>query len=169
MDTNYLLEKVYDKYQMEIGRKDRLEGKAIGYYTIIGIFFAGFLVIEPILLGNNKLLFVPTLKEFLAILNYLLIIAYIGLFIFSIITLHNCYKPKSRPEFDPINNWDKLLIADDKTSIEMAKKELIKIIQFYEEKNSEIVKKLIKMNLICIINAALILIIFIILVLSYYI
>jgi amino acid transporter len=169
MDKNNLLEKIYDKYQMEINRKDRLEGKAIGYYTIIGIFFAGFLVVEPIILGNSKLLFIPSFKELLAIINYILVLIYFVLFIYSIITLHNCYKPKTRPEFDPIANWEKLIAEDENRSNEMVKNELIKIIRIYEDKNYDTVKKLARINTVCIICALLMLAIFIILILSYYI
>ena len=42
MNKTYLLEKIYDKYQMEISRKGRLEGKIIGYYTILGFFLRLF-------------------------------------------------------------------------------------------------------------------------------
>jgi hypothetical protein len=166
VDKKELLEKLYDKYQMEIARKDRIESKSIGYYTIIGIFFAAFLVIEPLLFSRN-ILVKFSLTEVLAIINYFLIISYIIIFLIAIIKLHNNYKPKIRPEFDPIENWDTLIIKDDDESTELIKNELIKIIKYYEEKNAIFVKRLSFVNLLCIINAIIIVAIFVVLVTTY--
>ena len=166
MDKKELLEKLYDKYQMEIARKDRIESKSIGYYTIIGIFFAAFLVIEPLLFTRN-ILVKFSLTEVLGIINYLLIVSYLIIFITAIIKLHNNYKPKIRPEFDPIENWDTLITKDYNESIELIKNELIKIIKYYEEKNEGFVKRLSFVNLLCIISAVIIVAIFVVLVTTY--
>lgn len=166
MDKKELLEKLYDKYQMEIARKDRIESKSIGYYTIIGIFFAAFLVIEPLLFTRN-ILVKFSLTEVLGIINYLLIVSYLIIFITAIIKLHNNYKPKIRPEFDPIENWDTLITKDYDESIELIKNELIKIIKYYEEKNEGFVKRLSFVNLLCIISAVIIVAIFVVLVTTY--
>lgn len=168
MDKKELLEKLYDKYQMEIARKDRLEMKSLGYYTIIGIFFAAFLVIEPLLFGRGLLIKFSG-KEILSIINFILIISYIALFVISIIKLHNNYKPKIRPEFDPIENWDTLVSKGEEESIELIKKELVKIIAYYEEKSGVFVKRLVLVNVLCIVNALIVVSIFIVLAASYYI
>lgn len=168
MEKSYLLEKVYDKYQMEIARKDRLESKAIGYYTITGIFFAGFLVVEPILF-NSGMLLKFSFKEILGIINYGLIVGYIVSFGISIVLLHNSYKPKLRPEFDPIENWDVLASKDEDEAITIVRDELVGIIKHYEEKNGQIVNKLMHINRLCIVSAGFIVAIFIVLILSYFV
>jgi len=93
--------------------------------------------------------------------------SYIIIFILAIIKLHNNYKPKIRPEFDPIDNWDTLIAKNDDESTELIKNELIKIIKYYEEKNAVFVKRLTFVNLLCIINAIIIVAIFVVLVTTY--
>ena len=120
MKKKELLEKIYDKYQMEIARKDRIESKSIGYYTIVGIFFAAFLIIETLLFEKGILVKFSSM-EILAIINYSLVILYLAIFLISIIKLHSNYKPKLRPEFDPIDNWDVLISKDDDESVDIIK------------------------------------------------
>jgi hypothetical protein len=169
MDKKELLEKIYDKYQMEIARKDRLESKTIGYYTIIGIFFAAFLVVEPILFEKGLIIkFSP--KDILSIINYLLIIIYLISFIFSIFVLHQNYKPKIRNEFDPVSNWD-LLVNNDKDNeeaeIEGIKTNLVEIIQSQNDVNMKMAVQLNLVNKLCIINALIIVLVFVVLLTTY--
>jgi len=168
MDKKELLEKIYDKYQMEIARRDRLESKSIGYYTISGIFFAAFLVIEPLLFSKG-LLIIFNGKQMLSIINYILVISYIVLFIISIIKLHNNYKPKTRPEFDPIDSWDILVSKSEEESTELIKNKLVEIIALYDEINKALVKRLFLVNQLCIASAIIIVSIFIVLLTTYYI
>jgi hypothetical protein len=163
-----LLEKIYDKYKMEIARKDRLESKAIGYYTIVGISFAAFLVVEPLLFGRGYLLKF-TFSEVLVFFNYLIIATYLLLFIMLIINLHRTYKPKIRPEFDPIVNWDTLVELQDDAYTETIKTELIKIIGMYVKSNGEMADRIQLVNNFCLINMLLIVAIFIILIISYFV
>lgn len=155
----YLLEKIYDKYQMEISRKGRLEGKIIGYYTILGVFFAAFFVIEPLVL-EKELFILFSLKEILSIINYLSMLAFLVLFLVSIVILHKNYKPVSRPEFDPIGNWDTLISFENEKFIETVKHELIENIEDVERQNEKIAKNLSLLNVLCGINAGIVMIIF---------
>ena len=41
---NLLLDKLFDEYKAENARKDTLESKALGFYTIIGIILAGVIL-----------------------------------------------------------------------------------------------------------------------------
>lgn len=116
----YLLEKIYDKYKMEISRKGRLESKTIGYYTILGIFFAAFFVIEPLVL-EKELFILFSSKQILAIINYLSMFVFLVLFLMSIVILHKNYKPIARAEFDPISNWDTLAPLENEKFIESLK------------------------------------------------
>jgi hypothetical protein len=166
MKKEYLLEKIYDKYKMEIARKDRLESKAIGYYTIVGISFAAFLVVEPLLFSRGYFIKF-SFSEILAFLNYLIIATYLLFFIILVINLHKSYKPKIRPEFDPIVNWDTLIKLQDNTCIESIKIELAKIIKMYVENNNRMANRIQFVNNICLVNMMLIVAIFFILIISY--
>ncbi len=165
---DYLLEKIYDKYKMEIARKDRLESKAIGYYTVIGISFAAFLVVEPILFDRGYL---PKLaiKDILAILNLLITIAYLAFFIFLITKLHQSYTPKIRAEFESIRNWDVLIGLQDESYIESIKNNLIEIIKEYEESNSKMANRIQVINNLCFINMLLVVAVLIILAITYFV
>jgi hypothetical protein len=163
MDKKYILDKIYDKYKMEISRKDRLEAKSLGYYTIIGIFFAAFSVIEPLLFSKGVLIKFDVF-EIISIINYILIFLFLLIFISSIIILHNNYKPKNRQEFDPINNWSLLTSEPEEKTIEIIKKELEKIINNYEVNNKKIADSLMKINILCVINAFIIVMIFVFLI-----
>jgi hypothetical protein len=163
---SYLLEKMYDKYQMEISRKDRLESKAIGYYTIIGISFAAFLVVEPLLFERGFLLKF-SFKEILSIINFLFCLCYLFVFIFLVIRLHNSYKPKKRPEFDPIDAYQKLLEQNEGDFVTPIKDKLESIISEYETKNKKVAETLGIVNHLCIANMLLVVAIFAILFLSY--
>lgn len=168
MDEKELLDKLYDKYQMEISRKDRIESKSIGYYTIIGIFLAAFLVIEPILLEKGLLMRFE-LKDFLATFNCIIVFLFILLFIISIVILHKNYKPKKRKEFDPIENWDILKSASKQDSLNAIKEELIQIVKDYEKQNEIFSSRLIVVNRFCLIMAFLIIISFFSLIALFYI
>jgi len=164
-----LLDKIYDKYQMELSRRDRLDSKSIGYYTILGIFFAAFLVVEP-LLFNQGLLIKFSIKEVLSVLNILLVLVYIIIFIASIFILHDNYKPKTRIEFDPIANWDILVNQENQdTVIDSLKKNLVDIIKEYEKDNEKKARKLRIINMFCIISGMIIMSIFVVLVTTYFI
>jgi hypothetical protein len=162
----YLLEKIYDKYKMEISRKARLESKAIGYYTVTGISFAAFLIIEPLLFSGGYLILFSA-KEVFSILNYIFLFTYIVVFIVSIIRLHNSYKPKLREEFDPIENWELLLTQDETGFIESIKKNLTVVIKDYLEMNERTYKSLKLVNLLCLLNMFLVVAILIVLIISY--
>jgi len=164
-----LLDKIYDKYQMELSRRDRLDSKSIGYYTILGIFFAAFLVVEP-LLFNQGLLIKFSIKEILSVLNIILVLVYIIIFITSIIILHDNYKPKTRTEFDPIANWDALINQENQDIvIDSLKKNLVDIIEEYEKDNEKKARKLRIINMFCIISGMIIMSIFVVLVTTYFI
>lgn len=158
-NKSYLLEKIYDKYKMEISRKGRLESKTICYYTILGIFFAAFLVIEPFLL-EKKLFILFSSKEILAIINYLSMFTFLVLFLVSIAILHKNYKPISRPEFDPIGNWDTLSSLDNEKFIDALKHELIDNIEDVEQHNKGVAERLKFVNRLCVINVVAIMVIF---------
>jgi hypothetical protein len=164
----YLLEKIYDKYKMEIARKDRLESKAIGYYTIVGISFAAFLVVEPFLFSRGYLIKF-TFFEILAFLNYLIIATYLLFFIILVINLHKSYMPKIRAEFDPITNWDTLIELQDETFIESLKVELVKIINMHAKNNGRMANRIQFVNNFCLMNMLLIIAIFIILIITYFV
>lgn len=155
----YLLEKIYDKYKMEISRKGRLESKTIGYYTILGIFFAAFFVIEPLVL-EKELFILFSSKQILAIINYLSMFVFLVLFLMSIVILHKNYKPIARAEFDPISNWDTLAPLENEKFIESLKHELIENIEIVERQNERIAKRLSLVNMLCVINAGTVMIIF---------
>lgn len=155
----YLLEKIYDKYKMEISRKGRLESKTIGYYTILGIFFAAFLVIEQLVV-EKELFILFSSKQILAIINYLSMFVFLVLFLMSIVILHKNYKPIARAEFDPISNWDTLAPLENEKFIESLKHELIENIENVERQNERIAKRLSLVNMLCVINAGTVMIIF---------
>lgn len=164
-----LLDKIYDKYQMELSRRDRLDSKSIGYYTILGIFFAAFLVVEP-LLFNQGILVKFSINEILSIINILSVLAFISLFLISIFILHNSYKQKSRTEFDPVANWDALVSQDNEDIIiESLKKNLTEIIIEYESENEVKAHKLNLINMFCIICGIIIVVTFVALIATYYI
>ena len=48
----FLKDCLFDSYNKELERKDRIESKALGFYTVVGIFFAAFIVLEPLLITN---------------------------------------------------------------------------------------------------------------------
>jgi hypothetical protein len=162
----YLLEKIYDKYKMEISRKERLESKANGYYTITGISFAAFLVIEPLLFSRGYLILFSG-KEVFSILNYIFLITYMVVFIVSIIRLHNSYKPRLRGEFDPIENWNLLITRDETSFVESIKKNLIDVIESYLTMNDRTYKSLKLVSFLCLLNMFLIVAIFIVLIIGY--
>ena len=167
-NKNYLLEKIYDKYKMEIARKDRLESKAIGYYTITGISFAAFLVIVPFLFekGHFPIL---TIRELLGVLFLFVIAVYLVLFVIQIVNLHGCYKPKVRSEFQPIQNWDDLIKLQNESYIESIKVNLVEIIKQYEKTNSAMAERISRINNLCFVNMLLVLAVFIILVATYFV
>ena len=43
---NLLLDKLFDEYKAENARKDTLESKALGFYTIIGIILADVIALQ---------------------------------------------------------------------------------------------------------------------------
>lgn len=164
-----MLEKIYEKYQMELSRRDRLDSKSIGYYTILGIFFAAFLVVEP-LLFTQGLLLKFSVKELLSMFNFVLMLFFIGIFIVSIFVLHNNYKPKNRPEFDPIENWNVLVSQENEDLvIESIKENLVQIIEEYERENQKTANKLNIINKFCIASGLIIVLIFVVLVTTYYV
>ncbi|MCL2295077.1 MAG: hypothetical protein FWC36_09475 [Spirochaetes bacterium] len=163
----YILEKIYDKYKMEISRKDRLESKAIGYYMVTGISLAAFLVVELSLLSRGMVIKF-SLEEILSIINFILCLCYLLIFIFLIVTLHNSYKPKSRPEFDPIDAYQKLKSINEDDFVTYIKEKLVEVIDEYERNNENIAKKLQMANNFCLANMFLIVAIFVILFLDYF-
>jgi len=164
-----LLKKIYDKYKMELLRRDRLDSKSIGYYTILGIFFAAFLVVEPLLFSQG-ILAKFSVNEILSIFNAFLVIIFIIIFISSIFVLHNNYKPKKRTEFDPIENWDVLVNQENEDIIiESIKKNLVQIIGEYEKENYRTALKLNVINKFCIASGIIIVLIFVVLVATYYV
>ncbi len=158
----YLLEKIYDKYNMEIARKDRLESKAIGYYTVVGISFAAFLVVEPILLAQESLSKF-SINDILVILNLLIIIIYLVVFALLVAKLHQSYMPKTREVFEPIKNWDTLVESQYESYIESIKINLKDIIEKNEKSNDKIAKNIKSINNLCLANMLLVVVAFIIL------
>jgi len=141
LDKKYLLEKVFDNYDAEISRKDRLQSKVIGYYTILGIYFAAFLVIEPLFFERH---FVVNLSlwDVLSVVNIILCIVFLVLMCYSIYGMHKCYKIQYRKAFDPVGEWDKLVNMKDAEARENIKNFLFNTIREYNNSNDEIVKVL---------------------------
>ena len=86
--------------------------------------------------------------------------AYLVLFLVSIVILHKNYKPLSRPEFDPIGNWDTLSSLENEKFIETVKQELIENIEDVERQNEKIAKGLSLVNVLCVISVGTVMVIF---------
>lgn len=78
----------------------------------------------------------------------------------SIVILHKNYKPISRPEFDPIENWNTLSSLENEKFIETLKHELIENIENVERQNESIAKRFRLVNALCVTNAATVMTIF---------
>lgn len=74
----YLLEKNLRQISNGNFSKRKIGSKIIGYYTILGVFFAAFFVIEPLVL-EKELFILLSSKEILAIINYLSMFAFFSL------------------------------------------------------------------------------------------
>jgi hypothetical protein len=162
IDKIFLLEQIYNTYQYETDRKGKLDSKAIGYYTIMGIFFAGFLVVEPILFDKGLLL-VVSMKDVLVVINYLAILVFLGLFIWTVVLLHKDYVPKGRDVFAPEDNWEYLLNLSKENAILSMRDNLtahIKLLAKGNDKNADMLKRI---NILCIINAIIVVVVFIML------
>ena len=100
----YLIGKIFDEHNQELQRKESLEAKALGYYTMLGIFFAGFIIV---------------FIEFVKIFTYInqisqgifVFFAFMFMATFTIITqkLGGCYKPKDKEVFNIRENYFELM------------------------------------------------------------
>jgi hypothetical protein len=86
-----------------------------------------------------------------------------------IFKLHNSYKPKKRPEFDPIENWNILIKQNDATFFISIRDELKKVIEEYLQSNKKIADRLQLSNNLCLINMLIVVCIFLIWVTNYFI
>lgn len=159
--NNYhiLMDCLFREYERESGRKARLDSKIAGYFTALGIFFAAFLIIEPLL--------VETFKDnnacvCLWVLNILLIVSYIVVFYIAFFSLKENYSPKNRNEFDIINEWDSLLEESYNTTCERIKSSLSTLCDDFYKMNDATADKLKLINKLIGIQSILIIALFVI-------
>jgi hypothetical protein len=163
----YLLEKVFETYKMELGRKDRLESKMLGYCTVGGIYLTAFLVIETILLDKGYMIKFPLTREVLSFGNVVLCISFVISFGITIFNFLKCYKIKQRNTFDPVGEWDKLEGLQDKELIEAIRNLLFKIVPAFYETNEKNADALESVNKITIFNSIIVGLSFVLLLLHY--
>ncbi len=168
MLKNYLIEKTYDMYKLEISRREKLENKAVGYFTIYGILLTAFLVIVLAAINGFWITDV-SIKGIMSFLILVLSECFIILFVVSVFYLHKVYSPKKRPEFDAISNYDTLVGKIERKAFDEIRKNLIEIIKYYGESNELIANKLIMINFLAIISTYIIISIFVIYIIGLFI
>ena len=99
---NLLMDCMFRTYEREFSRKGRLDAKAAGYFSVLGIFFAAFLVIEPRLI---EIFLERKICQCLYVINLICVFAYIILFFLSFTLLKEVYGVKGRAEAKIIEVW----------------------------------------------------------------
>lgn len=100
---NLLMDCLFREYEREFSRKGRLDSKAAGFFSVLGLFFAAFLVIEPKLI---EIFLERKICQCLYVINLICVFAYIILFFLSFISLKEVYGVKERTEAKIIEVWD---------------------------------------------------------------
>lgn len=134
------------KYSEELTRKDRIESKAIGYYTVLGISFTAFLVIVPFWL-DKLLTFSCTIQGSISYSFLLLSGSYIIVLFFAFISIHGIYKPKNRAEITPIAYWKNEISGKNKSDfLDEVYDHIVTTVQMNETSNNEMVALLERVN-----------------------
>ena len=169
---NLLLDKLFDEYKAENARKDTLESKALGFYTIIGIILADVIALQ-IAFKKIKIKILNNINIFILIL--------LGI-IYTIFIINNfiLYKPKKRQNFSLSGeNWNIYLkIGEESTSntnpnnkldefIKSFKDNITGIINDNKQKNDILVKKIKAQSLLCFLSGLLLLINIIIFIIAF--
>ena len=138
-----LMDCIFREYERESGRKARLDSKIAGYFTALGIFFAAFLIIEPLLVETFK---VNNACGCLWVLNIFLVASYIVVFYITFFSLKENYSPKNRNEFDIINKWDSLVEDSYYTTCKRIKRSLSTLCDDFYKRNDATADKLKQIN-----------------------
>ena len=153
---NLLIKCLIWEYDKEVSRKGRLEAKTTGYFSVLGIFFAAFLVIEPKLI--EKIIDVCLC---LYNLNNLLVVLYLAFFIITFILLKDAYRPKARKEIKISKVWNELLECPYENICESIKEQLSPLNESFFQQNEKLAKKLDIANICIMIQGAIITALFI--------
>ncbi|WP_010261643.1 hypothetical protein [Treponema primitia] len=136
----YLLEYVFNEYKTEIERKYLIENKAIGYYTVLGISFAGF--VASLIYIASDFIIKPTVLGFLNAASVITSIIYIFFMTFIVFFLKRAFRPKDTEHYKIKEFWEKLQEADDILVYDSIYKNLKKCLKFNRKENKKIVKYL---------------------------
>ena len=153
---NLLINCLIWEYDKEISRKGRLEAKTTGYFSLLGIFFAAFLVIEPKLIER-----IIDVCLCLHNFNNLLVVLYFAFFIITFILLKDAYKPKARKEIKISKVWNELLECPYENICESIKEQLSHLNESFYQQNEKLAKKLDIVNICIMIQGAIITVLFI--------
>jgi hypothetical protein len=137
----YLLEYVYNEYKAEIDRKYLIENKALGYYTILGISFGGFIV-SFIHIISSKYTLEPTIIGFLNAACVPVSIVYIFFMIFIVFFLRRAFRPKDTEHYTIEEFWEKLQEADNVIVYDSIYDNLKYCLDFNRNENKKIVEYL---------------------------
>ncbi|WP_018527756.1 hypothetical protein [Alkalispirochaeta alkalica] len=134
------------KYSEEISRKDRIEAKAIGYYTVLGITLAAFLVIYPFWL-EKQFRWSCDIHGILSAIMIVLLVGFLTVLTIAFINIHNVYKPKNRAEITPEQYWNEANSEiSEKTYLETVYNHVVETTQKNEEINNQLVLKAVTIN-----------------------
>lgn len=136
----YLLEYVYNEYKTEIERKYLIENKALGYYTILGISFAGF--IASIIHIANNFIIEPTAMGFFNASCIIISIIYLFFMFFVVFFLKRAFGPKDTEHYTVEEFWNKLQEADDVVIYDSIYDNLKYCLDFNRNENKKVVEYL---------------------------
>ncbi len=136
---NFLLERLNDDYKSELARKDILESKALGYFTILGIILANIIAIQIAFFSYKSM------NSGIKAINFIILIACSIFLLFFIINGFLCYRISNRKVFSVVGkNWNEI-IDTSKESIEMSNNKDDNLDLFIKTYRSEI-KNIIENN-----------------------
>ncbi len=154
---NLLTNCLFWEIDKELSRKGRLDAKAAGYFSVLGVFFAAFLVIEPKLFEVFEII---DKCICLYLTNFILVIIYIIFLFIIFIFLKLAYKPKSREEPLILQTWEVLLKERYGNVCESIKKPLFKLYEEIFQDNEDIAKNLNTAQMFLLLQAVIITLLF---------
>lgn len=162
---SFLLNQLKDEYDYEIKRKELLESKALGYYTIIGIVLAGFIAIQIAIFQCTEL------AKSIIYLNVSIFVIMSLCYLIFIILHFFSYKVRKLNVYSILDdNWNKVIdimkisvedSADSDTLDGFVKKfrvEIKAIIKINKKRNERLVTIISVLHGISIISSVLLLI-----------
>ncbi len=158
---HFLMDKLYDEYKEETARKEKLESKALGFYTILGIILADIIALQ--------IAFKSCENELLSKINIGILIILGIIYLIFIILNFISYKPKKRQNLSLLisQNWNAYVKiteigVDNKNQhnrlddfVMFFREDLKEKIKDNQEKNNNLVFKIKIQSILCLLSGIL--------------